>query len=84
MDCLRRWLSKSVPDAHERPKIAFPNDPRGYGTDPMGWERLVDRHVGVEDTPGMWLEERGRKKKPKLVSDQQRKCLVEDANTTRG
>ena len=31
-----------LPDAHERPKIAFPNDPSGYGTDPMGWERLVD------------------------------------------
>ena len=30
-----------LPDAHERPKIAFPNDPSGYGTDPMGWERLV-------------------------------------------
>ena len=62
MDCLRRWLSKSD---HERPKIAFPNDPSGYGMDPMGWERLVERHVGVEDT-----------------SDQERKCLVEDANTT--
>eukprot|EP00092_Neocalanus_flemingeri_P016157 GFUD01017486.1.p1 GENE.GFUD01017486.1~~GFUD01017486.1.p1 ORF type:complete len:966 (+),score=316.83 GFUD01017486.1:53-2899(+) len=31
-----------LPELHARPKIAFPNDPSGYGTDPMGWERLVD------------------------------------------
>ena len=56
LDCLRRWLSKSD---HESPKMAFPNDPSGYGTDPRGWERLV----------------RGRRKEPKLVSDKERKCL---------
>ena len=80
-DCLRRWLSNS---AHERPKMAFPNDQSVYGKDPMGWERLVDRQVGVEDTPGMWLTVMGRRKEPKLESDQERKCLVEDVNTTPG
>ena len=54
------------------------------GQTPWGWERLVERQVGVEDIPGIWLTGRGRKKEPKLVSDQLRKCLVEDANTTPG
>ena len=24
------------------PRKTFPNDPRGHGTDPMGWEKLVN------------------------------------------
>ena len=26
------------PEPHARPKIAFPNDLSGHGTEPMGWE----------------------------------------------
>ena len=33
----------------------------------------------MEVTPDMWLTGMGRKKEPKLLSDQERKCLVEDA-----
>jgi len=31
------------PDPHARPRIAFPNDPSsGHGTDPMGWQTLLN------------------------------------------
>ena len=30
------------PEPHVRPKIAFPTDPSGFGTDPMGWEMLLN------------------------------------------
>ena len=31
-----------TPDPHARPRIAFPNDPSGHGSDPMGWETLLN------------------------------------------
>ena len=38
-----------------------------------------ERQVGVEHTPDKWIVGRGRKREAKFLSDQQRKCLVEDA-----
>ena len=31
-----------LPEPHARPKIAFPNDPSRQGTDPMGWQKLLN------------------------------------------